>query len=128
MKAFVLWGAGSLGAAQVGMLRALAEHLIVPDLIVGASVGALNAAHYAARPTPAGAEELARLWLSVGRHDVPTRTLLSQAPMPKTSDVLTTRAFVRTGLLKRLLTAWVCLARFDEFACWSEYPGPGFWC
>ncbi|MFE3226457.1 hypothetical protein [Nocardia sp. NPDC059228] len=43
------------------MLRALAEHLIVPDLIVGASVGTLDAAHYAARPTPAGADELARL-------------------------------------------------------------------
>ncbi|MEO3857820.1 patatin-like phospholipase family protein [Acrocarpospora sp. B8E8] len=61
MKAFVLWGAGSLGAAQVGV-RA--------DLVVGASIGALNAAHYATHPSPAGVEELAGLWLSVGRHDV----------------------------------------------------------
>lgn len=70
MKAFVLWGAGNLGAAQVGMLRALTEDGIRADLVVGASVGALNAAHYATHPSPAGVEELAGLWLSVGRHDV----------------------------------------------------------
>jgi NTE family protein len=70
MRAFVLWGAGSLGAAQVGMLRALAGRGIQADLVVGASVGALNAAHYAARPTPEAVEDLADLWLSVGRHDV----------------------------------------------------------
>ncbi|MFC5745709.1 patatin-like phospholipase family protein [Actinomadura rugatobispora] len=47
--AFVLWGGGSLGAAQVGMLRALAAHGVRADLVVGASAGALNAAYYAAR-------------------------------------------------------------------------------
>jgi NTE family protein len=38
--------------------------------VVGASVGALNAAYYAARPDPEGVEQLARLWMAVGRHDV----------------------------------------------------------
>ena len=41
--AFVLSGGGSLGAVQVGMLRALAERGIAPDLLVGTSAGALNA-------------------------------------------------------------------------------------
>lgn len=41
--AFVLSGGGSLGADQVGMLLALAEQGVVPDLIIGASVGAVNA-------------------------------------------------------------------------------------
>ena len=68
--ALVLWGGGSLGAAQVGMLRALTSHGVRADLVVGASVGALNAAYYAARPNADGAEELASLWLSVGGHDV----------------------------------------------------------
>lgn len=68
--AFVLWGGGSLGAAQVGMLRALAAYGIRADMMVGASVGALNAAYYAARPDVDGVEELARLWLSVSDHDV----------------------------------------------------------
>ena len=42
--AFVLGGGGMLGAAEVGMLRALFEHRIHPDLIVGTSVGAINGA------------------------------------------------------------------------------------
>ena len=36
---FVLSGGASLGAVQVGMLRALYERGIVPDLVVGTSVG-----------------------------------------------------------------------------------------
>lgn len=70
MKAFIMWGGGSLGAAQVGMLRALTARGIQADMVVGASVGALNAAYYAARPDVDGVEELARLWLSVSSHDV----------------------------------------------------------
>lgn len=42
--AFVLSGGGSLGSIQAGMLLALAEHNIEPDLLVGTSVGAVNAA------------------------------------------------------------------------------------
>ena len=42
--AFVLAGGAALGAMQVGMLRALYERGIVPDVLVGTSAGALNAA------------------------------------------------------------------------------------
>lgn len=42
--AFVLGGGGSRGALQVGALRALLEAGIVPDLLVGTSIGAANAA------------------------------------------------------------------------------------
>jgi NTE family protein len=41
---FVLGGGGSLGAVQVGMLRALSERDLFPDLVVGTSVGSLNGA------------------------------------------------------------------------------------
>lgn len=41
--ALVLAGGASLGAMQVGMLRALYERRIVPDLLIGTSAGALNA-------------------------------------------------------------------------------------
>ncbi|MFC0861778.1 patatin-like phospholipase family protein [Sphaerimonospora cavernae] len=67
---FVLWGGGSVGAAQVGMLRALTARGVRADMVVGASVGALNGAYYAARPDAEGVEDLARLWLSVSGHDV----------------------------------------------------------
>jgi NTE family protein len=58
----VLGGGGSLGAAEVGMLRAIAEHQIRPDLVLGCSVGALNGAFFAADPTAAGALRLERAW------------------------------------------------------------------
>lgn len=75
--AFVLSGGASLGAIQVGMLAALAENAIAPDLIVGTSVGAINGGWIASRPDPVGIEELARLWRSLSRQEVfPTRPLL----------------------------------------------------
>jgi NTE family protein len=68
--AFVLSGGASLGALQVGMLRALYERGITADLLVGTSVGALNAAFVASRPqTPATARELARVWRGIQRTD-----------------------------------------------------------
>jgi NTE family protein len=69
--AFVLSGGASLGAAQVGMLEALYEHGIAPDLLVGTSAGALNAAFVASRPqTVATARELGRVWRGLQREDV----------------------------------------------------------
>jgi NTE family protein len=69
--AFVLSGGASLGAIQVGMLRALYEHGVAPDLIVGTSAGALNAAFIASRPqAPATAEALAAIWRDLRRGEV----------------------------------------------------------
>lgn len=69
--AFVLSGGASLGAVQAGMLRALYEREISPDLIVGTSVGAINGAFIASRPTTVEtAQELAAIWRDVGRWDV----------------------------------------------------------
>jgi NTE family protein len=58
----VLGGGGSLGAVEVGMLRAIADCEIRPDLILGSSVGALNGAFFAADPTVAGARRLEQAW------------------------------------------------------------------
>jgi NTE family protein len=59
--AFVLGGGGVLGAHEIGMLRALAEAGIKPDVVVGTSVGAINGAFVAADPQDA-AERLGQLW------------------------------------------------------------------
>jgi NTE family protein len=68
--AFVLSGGASLGAVQVGMLRALFEQGVQPDLLVGTSVGAVNAAWAACMPNREGADELAEIWLKLRRSDV----------------------------------------------------------
>jgi len=69
--AFVLSGGASLGAIQAGMLEALYEHGICPDLIVGTSAGALNGAFIAQRPpTPDTARELADVWEGLSRNRV----------------------------------------------------------
>ena len=74
--AFVLAGGGSLGAVQVGMLAAFARRGIVPDFVVGASVGAINAACFAAEPNEHGVERLKHIWLRLRRTDVFPLSLL----------------------------------------------------
>jgi NTE family protein len=69
--AFVLSGGGSLGAVQVGMLQALAEQGIQPDLLVGTSVGALNAAWVADRGMGSDSlTELGSVWTQLRRGKV----------------------------------------------------------
>jgi NTE family protein len=69
--AFVFSGGASLGALQVGMLHALYERGVVPDLLVATSVGALNAAFVASRPqTVTTARELGRVWRNLQREDI----------------------------------------------------------
>jgi NTE family protein len=63
--AFVLGGGGVLGAAEVGMLRALLEAGVRPDLVLGTSVGAINGAFVAADPSPMAVSRLADLWEGV---------------------------------------------------------------
>jgi NTE family protein len=66
--AFVLGGGGGpLGAHEVGMLRALVERDIRPDLVLGTSVGAINGAALAADPTREGVERLTGMWSEIDR-------------------------------------------------------------
>ncbi len=64
--AFVLGGGGVLGAVEVGMLRALFEHGVVPDLVLGTSVGALNGAMVAREPSLTVIDRLTDLWHQAG--------------------------------------------------------------
>ena len=69
-EAVVLSGGGSLGAVQIGAMRALLEAGVQPDLFVGCSVGALNAAALACDPTLARVDELEAIWRGLDRKDV----------------------------------------------------------
>lgn len=79
----VLGGGGGRGAAQLGILRALAERGIEPDACVGTSVGALNAAVVASHPLPVALDLLERIWASPQTRAVfrnrPFRMILNRA-------------------------------------------------
>lgn len=68
--AFVLGGGGRLGAAEVGMLEALVEAGVAPDLVVGTSIGALNGAVFAASPDAEGIARLREVWTGVGESGI----------------------------------------------------------
>jgi NTE family protein len=109
--AFVLSGAASLGAIQVGMLRALYERRIRPDLIVAASAGALNGAFVAARPqSVATAAELADIWTGLQRGSVfplnPLTGLLGFAGLR--------RHMVPDSGLRNLIADHLSTARLEE--------------
>lgn len=71
MLTFVLGGGGARGAFQVGALQALIEAGYRPQLLVGASVGALNAAFLALHGVNAtGVAALRRVWQSAAQEDL----------------------------------------------------------
>jgi NTE family protein len=109
--AFVLSGGGNLGAVQVGMLQGLADRGVVPDLLVGTSVGAINAAFLAAGPSPRRVEELALAWSQTRRGDVfPTAS--PRAALRAVAG--RTNAFVDPRPLRRLVERWVTYGRIEN--------------
>lgn len=59
-----------MGAVQVGMLRALIEAGIVPEMLVGTSVGAVNSVWLGRDPSIKGIESLEGLWHRMKREDL----------------------------------------------------------
>lgn len=76
--AFALSGGASLGSIQVGMIRALRNAGIYPDLVVGSSVGALNAAAIASYGLDAAVDVLESTWMQLRRQDIFPGGLFSQ--------------------------------------------------
>ena len=108
--AFVFAGGGSLGAIQVGMLKALLAHGIEADLVVGCSAGALNAACFAGDPTPGGVARLEAVWRGLRRSDVfPIPMLRSLMGVFSKRDHL-----VDPGPLRRLLQRNLPCERLEE--------------
>ncbi|HKF76114.1 MAG TPA: patatin-like phospholipase family protein [Candidatus Dormibacteraeota bacterium] len=95
--AVVLGGGASLGAFEVGVLDVLARRGLVPDLLVGTSIGAINAAFWAFHPTPEMADRLLQLWLACDRS-----TMIPDGPVP---------IFGRLVQRKRYLTTQSGVAR-----------------
>ncbi len=111
--AFVFSGGGNLGAIQVGQVLALLERGIVPDAVIGCSVGALNAAAIAAEPTVEQAVRLATLWKGLHREDIFPSTRRGRGPW----------LYIRNGVsayaddgLRGLIDRWMTGSkRFEDF-------------
>lgn len=112
-SAFVLSGGGNLGALQVGMLSALAEGDIVPDVVLGCSVGALNGAGYSRAPNRAGVRRLAERW-----REIDSPTLMPSSLMPNALQLLRKGASLHDnwGLRQTLLAMLGEQLTFDSLA------------
>jgi NTE family protein len=107
--AFVLGGGGSLGAAQAGMLRALAERGIRPDLVIGTSVGSVNGSLLALDPDNAPGR-LDEVWRRMTRQKVfPGGPLAQLTTLRKYKNYL----FPNNGLAEILATE---LLGVDDFS------------
>lgn len=96
--AFVLGGGGSAGAYEVGMLRALVEAGIEPDLVVGTSVGAVNGAVFAADPGPERVRRLESVWTGLDAGGV-----FSGSLMTRVGTALRTRTHFHSNELLRAM-------------------------
>lgn len=109
--AFVFSGGGNQGVAQVGMLQALVERNIVPDVVVGTSVGAINAAAVAAEPTVEAVDRLAEVWRGLHGDDIFPGGRLSRAwNVLRRSDHL----FANEGV--KAIIDMIPARRFEELA------------
>ena len=110
--AFVLGGGGLLGAHEVGMLRALLEAGIVPDLVVGTSVGAVNGVVVAASPSAEAVERLAALW-----RDLDSSGLFAGSVLGRLRTLARTRTSLHTDEpLRELLDRHLPVRTFAELA------------
>jgi NTE family protein len=109
---FVLSGGANRGAVQVGMLEVLLEHGIVPDALVGTSVGALNAAFMGCRPDRARARELRARWMQLSSRDIfPGGTLT------RMGHLLRQRPYLFSPCaLSRLIDDWLPAENLEDLA------------
>jgi NTE family protein len=110
--AFVLGGGGLLGAAEAGMARALIEAGVVPALVCGTSVGAINGAALAADPTPEGARRLLGLWDALANEGALDGSVIRRA-----AEVVRRRTSLHgNGALRRMLRERLPAQTFEELA------------
>jgi NTE family protein len=108
--AFVLGGGGHMGAHEVGMIRALLEYDVRPDLIVGTSVGAMNGAALAARPSLETVRDLESVWMNLDESRVFGDSLLA-----RTATLVKSRTYLHSNRsLRQLLERMLPAKRFED--------------
>lgn len=112
----VLGGGGSLGAFQAGGLLALADHGVLPDVLVGCSAGALNAAFLAAGPSAERVATLAGFWLDPTTHRVLAPSTWSRLRGLAGAAATRSPSLLDAGPLRRLVAAQVGAHDVSELA------------
>ena len=74
--ALVLGGGAAKGYAHVGILKVLEKHKIIPDLIVGTSMGALVGGMYAIGKSTEYMEKLVSKFNSIGKQIIPKNIII----------------------------------------------------
>lgn len=115
--AFVLGGGGSRGALQIGSLYALLEYGLEPDLLVGTSIGAVNAAFLALNGfTKESLDKLCSIWHEAARMD-----LLPSNYVQRTFRAMLERSSVNPS--QRIRDFFILHGLTDEM-CFSDIQGP----
>jgi predicted acylesterase/phospholipase RssA len=118
--AFVLPGGGALGSYQVGVMRALTEAGVAPDMLIGVSAGSVNASLFAWNHGLDGLQRVEAIWRSIRRRDLlrfqPHRLALAMAGRyPSFLDNRHGREFLRRHFGGRHHLHRLCIRRVHVF-------------
>lgn len=108
--AFVLGGGGLRGAVEVGMLLALADAGVQPDIIVGTSIGSFNGALVASMPMEEATRRLELAW-----RDIAQRRILNESLIARAANVARHRIHLHSNApLRAMFEDWLPVRRFRD--------------
>ena len=110
--AFVLGGGGLRGAAEVGMLKALAETDIRPDMVVGTSIGSINGSLIASGDFETKVAELEARW-----EELAGSSVLRESWWGRASNIVRHRTHLHSNAaLRDMLEEWLPQRTFEELS------------
>lgn len=114
----ILQGGGALGAFECGVVKALEERAIYPDVVAGVSIGALNGAIVAGNPRHAS-EALEAFWRELSIN-------IPAAPGEEARRAFSSWYALVLGIPKFFRPRWLTpLLAFEQFpSCWTSFYDP----
>lgn len=108
--AFVLGGGGLRGAAEVGMIKALAETKVQPDIVVGTSIGSINGAIAASGPLDQMADQLEGMW-----SHLESSGILRDGLVTRMTNLVRHRTHMHSNTaMRELLLEWLPYHKFED--------------
>lgn len=111
MIGFVLSGGANLGSIHVGMLKALLENGVKPDIVVGTSIGAVNAAYLASDPSLEAVERLRQIWC-----EARARQIFPLSPLHNARALFRQGGFFSSHRWREFITDRLPYGDFEETA------------